>query len=347
MLGINMTKDYLTSTLLVQYALKIAENAGLPVMELLAHAELDPADVFDPDGLIPSSKDRRLMAEIVRQTGNEYFWVREIDAAAVAQNNPCWYYYMNAKTVREGEKRSSRIYRLLSQGAYPHHIEQGDEFIVRNAFHSPKYVANKYLLDWGLSGWWGTLKYFTGPAIRLKAVRLKANDEGRKNAYEAFYQVPVFINQPHDELVLPRTALDLPNGNTEPDTNLDFLLDRLIQPALEAATDSKATLFKEEIFKVFQTELVHGKPSVQGIAKHMGMSSRSFQRKLAENGTTFSGLLGDVRKELAGSYLKEPDLNVTDVALLLGFQESSSFTVAFRQWYDSTPIEYRRQYRGQ
>ena len=82
---------------------------------------------------------------------------------------------------------------------------------------------------------------------------------------------------------------------------------------------------------------------IEDIAKNLGLSTRTLQRQLKETGISFSDLVQITRSELAVQYLRNPGLNISEVAQLLGFQESSSFTSAFRKWYQITPKEYRRQ----
>ena len=340
-----MGQDYPVSTVMFQYALKFIKEAGMPVTELLAKADLDLNILLDADEWESHQKLRHLMAEAAKFAGNEYFWLKRVNPEGAARDNVGWYYYMNANTVREAGLRTITISRLTSKGAWAERVEEGDEFMTRYSLRSPKYTTNRYLVDWALSGWCSTVQYFAGPALHLKSVHLQDNDPERKIAYEAFYQVPCLIGQSHNQLVFPRSGLELPNALKNPDPNLDVLLTRLIQAALGDATESTATPLKEEIFRVLQNQLIHGKPTIHSMANSLGVSSRTLQRRISDEGTSYSELVQNARRELAASYLKEEGLNITDVALLLGYRESSSFTVAFRQWYDSTPIEYRRQLR--
>ena len=54
------------------------------------------------------------------------------------------------------------------------------------------------------------------------------------------------------------------------------------------------------------------------------------------------GRLVKRRIERAKTLLADPASSVTDVALELGFSETSSFSAAFRHTAGTTPSEYRR-----
>jgi AraC-like DNA-binding protein len=77
------------------------------------------------------------------------------------------------------------------------------------------------------------------------------------------------------------------------------------------------------------------------IAEHLNMSERSLQRRLKEAGTTFRTILERVRKDLASTYVHDPDIELVEVAFLLGFSDQSAFSRAFKRWTGNTPSEFR------
>lgn len=89
-------------------------------------------------------------------------------------------------------------------------------------------------------------------------------------------------------------------------------------------------------------ELPSGTPSEEAIAKAVSMSSRSLQRRLAEEGTSFTALLAVVRKELAEQYVENPKMPVTEISYMLGFSDVSSFSRAFKRWTGRSPAASRQ-----
>jgi len=85
-----------------------------------------------------------------------------------------------------------------------------------------------------------------------------------------------------------------------------------------------------------------GYPSVAQVAHLSGLSLRSFQRELAETGVTFSLLVEQARLELALTMMRDPAIQLTEVALELGYAESANFTRAFRRWTGLAPRLYRQ-----
>lgn len=75
----------------------------------------------------------------------------------------------------------------------------------------------------------------------------------------------------------------------------------------------------------------------------LGVRSRTLRRHLQQAGTGFREELLLVRHQLGISYLRDPRLQLVDIALLLGYSEHSAFTRAFREYCGSTPQQMRQQ----
>ena len=85
-----------------------------------------------------------------------------------------------------------------------------------------------------------------------------------------------------------------------------------------------------------------GETSMEAMAKLLGMSSRSLQRRLADEGTRYNELLAEVRAEFAKRYLTRGTLSASEVAYLIGFTEPPAFFKAFKRWTGMTPGEFQQ-----
>ncbi len=87
--------------------------------------------------------------------------------------------------------------------------------------------------------------------------------------------------------------------------------------------------------------LPSGRCSIDDVCRRLGIGRRNLQLRLAEDGTSFRGVLEDLRRDLAVSYLRDEALRVEEVSYLLGFADPNSFYRAFRDWTGMTPAEAR------
>lgn len=89
-----------------------------------------------------------------------------------------------------------------------------------------------------------------------------------------------------------------------------------------------------------------GRPTLTVLARRLGASPRSLQRRLEDHGTSFSSELDVVRQGLARSHLRGRDLSIAEIAFILGFSDQPAFTRAFARWTGVTPQVFRAQNRS-
>jgi len=140
-----------------------------------------------------------------------------------------------------------------------------------------------------------------------------------------------------DELILDRATLA--SQLKDADRELCEILIRYAEHLL-TTTSVRRSLISYAQAKLRQS-LLSGDPQLRNIAREMGIGTRTLQRKLKAQGTSFRGLISKVRRELAEQYLRDSELGISEVAYLLGYSQPSEFHRAFRVWAGTTPAQYR------
>ncbi len=87
--------------------------------------------------------------------------------------------------------------------------------------------------------------------------------------------------------------------------------------------------------------LAHDRVRLSSIAEELNLSPRTLQRKLNEAGASFQQVLDQARFALATDYLRQESLSLVDISFLLGYQEQSAFTHAFKEWAGVNPGAWR------
>ena len=90
--------------------------------------------------------------------------------------------------------------------------------------------------------------------------------------------------------------------------------------------------------------MASGEANADAACRALKLSRRTFQRRLKAERTSFQKVLQEVRADLAVRYLSDRRLKSLDIAMLLGYSNMSSFTTAFKSWYDMPPTEYRQRF---
>lgn len=89
-----------------------------------------------------------------------------------------------------------------------------------------------------------------------------------------------------------------------------------------------------------------GQVFIQDVAKTLGVTKRTLQRKLRNEKSSFRSLLNETRRDLALHYLEHTQLQVGEISFLLGFKNTNAFSRGFYAWTRKTPRQVRTALRG-
>lgn len=162
-----------------------------------------------------------------------------------------------------------------------------------------------------------------------------------KAYHEDWFGCPVTFEADLDAVVISNEAMERPNILG------DAGISRYLISHLEAELsefNSPPPLVTQAKEAIAQS-LNQGAPRMTDIAKGLGLSARSFHRRLSEHGLSFQTLTEETRRELAEGLLRDEQYSLADIAFLTGFSEQSSFTRAFKRWLGKTPATYRKSHK--
>jgi AraC-like DNA-binding protein len=142
-----------------------------------------------------------------------------------------------------------------------------------------------------------------------------------------------------DEISLDAALLDLPVVSEDP-----FLQELMLKTCEDAIRDrpSNVSAFRAVVENTITPLLPHAEAQLETVAALLNVSERTFARRLASEGLTFGEILDGLRRDLAIGYLEQRDLQISQIAWLLGFHQPSAFSHACRRWTGKSPLEYRR-----
>jgi AraC-like DNA-binding protein len=124
----------------------------------------------------------------------------------------------------------------------------------------------------------------------------------------------------------------------------DNFLNKLLVTYCEEALARRPTRrgsFRASVENAIVPLLPHGDARLPAVARRLGLSQRTLARRLAAENLSFSDVLENLKVDLGWRYLAENDLSISQVAWLLGYQEVSSLTHAFKRWTGKTPRQAR------
>ncbi len=154
----------------------------------------------------------------------------------------------------------------------------------------------------------------------------------------AFLGCEIVFDADEDEIIFQKAITQAPIASADP--RLGELLVDYCESALGHRRADRRTL-RADVEKAIAPLLPHGKANVGEIARRLGMGKRTLIRRLASEGLTFTEILVEMKIDLARRYLRDESLSISQIAWLLGYQEVSAFTHAFKRWTGQTPKQVR------
>ncbi len=180
-------------------------------------------------------------------------------------------------------------------------------------------------------------RWLLNRSIAPKRVSFSHNQQDGVEQYQNFFACEVEFNQVENSIIFPAEVLQEELPGYDP---------QLASMHEQMADNQLKNLAKPDIIVRLQQqlELTSEAVSRDRLAQQMGMSGRSLQRKLQEQGSSFQQIYDEYRHQKAIELLQDEKYSLLDVSLQLGFAESSTFYRAFKRWQGMTPGEYRQQY---
>jgi AraC-like DNA-binding protein len=314
----------------VRGLLEAFARLGHDVPALVAAAGLTPHDLEDPDARIGAdtvgavfgtAQQRRPVANLSLRLAQETMlgFFPLID-----------YLIVTADTVGDGMRRFARYARLT--GAPMRVLLREDERPIRIVFEveigSPQYSVAMAVL------------HLRREAPGLRAELVSFTDAVQDAAaYEAALACPVHGSSSWSGFALSHEAWRLPLRRRDP--ALQGVLERHAADVL-ASLPADGDLVSE-LRRALAARVTGGDTRLSAVARAVGASTRTVQRRLAESGLSYQGIVDESRCEAALRHLGDASLSIAEIACLVGYSEPSAFHRAFKRWQGTSPQAYRRE----
>lgn len=208
--------------------------------------------------------------------------------------------------------------------------------IIRWWHHDP--VTKSIWGEFGLMVFINFYQALIGRDIAPEFVELPGKPDGDPKVYEILAGCPVKFEAEAVGIALPKSLYAVKISTSDP--YLRSLYDRQASALLSEVSEEGDFLAQAK--QTLNECLQENEISAERVASHLGLSLRTFYRRLEEQGFRYRSLLADTRFALAKTYLKDPNLSLAEIALMLGYSEQSAFTRAFLGWAGMSPSKFQR-----
>jgi len=159
--------------------------------------------------------------------------------------------------------------------------------------------------------------------------------------YERMFNCPIDFDADRMEWHFDATVLDLPCPNANPITA------KICQQVCEVVLTERPD--DSDLVRKIRAACLNSPnrfPVASDIASELGLSLRTFHRRLADEGLSYQSIVDGMRRSLATELLENTRLSIDQVAERVGFADATSFRKAFRKWTDRSPTDFRHSKRS-
>ena len=318
-------------------ARKLEELGVLPA-DVLRLAGL-PTGLFDQERILVTTEELfalyRGLAQASRdpaiglKLGTEHR-VERYDPVAIAA--------VSAHSFRDALRRLGR-YKQLTCPEELHLTERGDEGRVQFKWLLAHEAEPPLLVDLCFAWVVGIARRGTGGLINPRRLEFQAAT-GNREMYEAHFGCPAKFDARQNTIVFAKADLD--RSFLTHNADLFATVAPQLEAELKQALASRA--IGEQVKAILKQLLAGRRPGIEDVARELRVSSRTLQRRRAEDGKTFQQLMQEARRDLARHYLQHSALELNETAYLLGYEDAHSFFRAFQQWEGNSPGEWRARH---
>ena len=169
------------------------------------------------------------------------------------------------------------------------------------------------------------------------ALRFSFDKPKHHQDYEDFFRCPISYGNRHSEFVFNNDKWSLNTPSSNPFA-MPLLLSQcdLVLKSVALKNDFLITINQ------WIAENMHKELCAENLASELYLTPRTLRRKLSEQGTSFTGIVKELRCSAAKKLITETQLTIEDIGCAIGFNDVSNFRAAFKKWTGRTPSNLRQ-----
>ena len=312
---------------------QVLRDLGADPAEVLPAAGVDPAILRNPDNQMSFVALGRLFQACVSATGCQHFGLLVGMRATLDHLGVVGRLMQHAPTFGEAILDLVTNQQRYIRGAVTYLIIQNQIPFWGYAVYHPEVPNTEQISDGAAAVGFRLMQQLVGASP--SEVLFARSTPGDTGPYTRLFGVPTRFNAEQHALVFPKAQLDRPVRGANP--KMRRILEKMVAEYWAIRQPTTA----ERVGRILRARVVFGDVSLEDVAAHLLVHPRTLKRQLHAEGASFRSLLNESRYHVARQLLATTRIDVTDIALALGYSEASGFTHAFRHWSGTPPSEWR------
>jgi AraC-like DNA-binding protein len=323
---------------IARLAYERARQAGIELKPLLKKAGLTDQQITDRGVRLAVHHQIHFLNVTANALGDEFLGFHLAQLPDLRELGLLFYVAASSETLCDALQRAARYSSIVNEGLSIEYLKEGDIRMVFGYVGVARH-SDRHQIEFLMTALIRLCRQLTGLRLTPSRARIthRRSNQGHSEL-AAYFGRNITFGARADELTFAERIKDMTVTSADPYLN-ELLVANCEQALARRRTNRGA--FRTAVENTIVPLLPHGKVRASQIASRLGVSQRTSARRLALEGVTFSEVLESLRGDLARQYLSDPGLSISRIAWLLGYQEVSAFTHAFKRWSGKTPREAR------
>jgi AraC-like DNA-binding protein len=333
-----MSETYLAPAVNIYW--QLFELYGLDPVPVFRELDLDPSVMDDPSGRYPYVAIDKLWKVLADESGDPCLGIKAARFWHPSYMGALGYSWLSSSSLKTAMQRYDRYSRILTEGAIITVEEDKDclslileykDISMKQPTRSDSFFS--YITEMCRANYGPEFS----PTLLNLAHPAPANEECMQE-FRDYFQCPVVFEAPRYQMCITHDVAYKKLRSSNPkmaQLNDQFMIDYL------ANLDDKDIISRVKSQVINQ--LSSGNITDGSIASELFMSTRTLQRHLKAENTTFKSILNEVRSDLALKYLRDSTFSIGEITFMLGYREPSSFNRAFKRWTGESPTAFRER----
>ena len=330
-----------TMGVITRLACERAKQQGVEVDLLLRKAGLTHRQIDDPRARLPVKSQIRFVELAAKNLDDEYLGFHLAQKFDLRMGGLFHYVLASSDTLGEALQRGARYSAILNEGITLR-LGEGTGIAINFEYVGVPRHSDRHQIEFAMVVLTRICRKLTNR--HLQASQVSFTHRRRNDAAElrTFFGSKVTFGAAADEVIFPTSIKQIAVVGADP--YLNDVLSKYCDEAI-AARSTKPSSFGLNVENLITLHLPHGEARIGEIARKLGVSRRTLSRRLSAEGLTFGVVLRRLKSELAERHLADQSLSISEIAWLLGYQDVSAFTHAFKRWTGRTPTAIRQALR--
>jgi AraC-like DNA-binding protein len=304
----------------------LASQYGLDGRALVAEVGLPPRCLDDPDLKVPARLVGRLLELAAERAHEPAFGLRMAESRRLSNLGPLGLLVRDEPTLRSALEALMR-YIPLHNEALSVRVEQVSNLVVIREEPDAEGAASvRQAAELIVGVTFRVLQVLIGSSWRPRLVCFSHSAPTSLAVHHRVLGPAVEFGHEFNGIVCGAADLDAPNPGADP------VMARYAQRLLGQSLGTQARM-SERVRQLVVLLLPRGMCRVEVVAQHLGIDRRTVARRLADEQTSFSALVNDLRRDLVARYREDGARTLAEVSALLGFAAPSAFSRWHRQQF--------------